>query len=103
MTKKIIAVSYILGKEPQAIEINNNLEAFQDFVNGYIQIIPLDEDLCLICNECGIVDKLPYQEEYKVFGDFLIAKTEEDYIVTMENELVEYVKENIYNLLYKIL
>ncbi|MFQ7451097.1 MAG: DUF3846 domain-containing protein [Flavonifractor plautii] len=40
------------GKAPEAITIPNTLEAMQQMVGGYIEVIPL-EDVCLVCNEEG--------------------------------------------------
>lgn len=44
------------GKEPEAIEIENELEPFQKAVGGFIEVIrpfPEEYHLLLICNEEG--------------------------------------------------
>ena len=40
------------GKAPEVVTIPNTLEAMQQMVGGYIEVIPL-EDVCLVCNEEG--------------------------------------------------
>lgn len=40
------------GKAPKIVTIPNTLEAMQQMVGGYIEVIPL-EDVCLVCNEEG--------------------------------------------------
>ena len=46
------------GKAPEAVAIPNTLEAMQQMVGGYIEVIPL-EDVCLVCNEEGKLMGLP--------------------------------------------
>ena len=46
------------GKAPKVVTIPNTLEAMQQMVGGYIEVIPLD-DVCLVCNEEGKLMGLP--------------------------------------------
>lgn len=39
------------GEKPRVIEIENELSALQEAVDGYIQAVPLAADACIICNE----------------------------------------------------
>ena len=59
------------GKAPEAITIPNTLEAMQQMVGGYIEVIPL-EDVCLVCNEEGKLMGLPGSRR---LGDDIIAGT----------------------------
>ena len=59
------------GKAPEAITIPNTLEAMQQMVGGYIEVIPL-EDVCLVCNEDG---KLNGLEGNRRLGDDIITGT----------------------------
>ena len=59
------------GKAPEAVAIPNNLEAMQQMVGGYIEVIPL-EDVCLVCNEEGKLMGLPGSRR---LGDDIIAGT----------------------------
>ena len=40
------------GKEPEEVTIPNTLEAMQEMVGGFIEIVYLD-GVCLVCNEEG--------------------------------------------------
>lgn len=40
------------GKGPEEVTIQNTLEAMQEMVGGFIEIVYLD-DVCLVCNEEG--------------------------------------------------
>lgn len=41
------------GKEPVVSEIGDDLEALQKAVDGYIEVIDLEESVLLVCNEEG--------------------------------------------------
>lgn len=41
------------GKPAYETEIENTLEAEQEAVGGYIEVLPLDNEKLLICNEEG--------------------------------------------------
>lgn len=47
----------VIAKQPHeaayVTRIKNTLEAFQAFVGGYIQAVPLSQDVIMICNEEG--------------------------------------------------
>lgn len=47
----------VIAKQPHeaayVTRIKNTLEAFQAFVGGYIQAVPLSQDVVMICNEEG--------------------------------------------------
>ena len=59
------------GKVPEAVTIPNTLEAMQQMVGGYIEVIPL-EDICLVCNEEGKLMGLPGSRR---LGNDIIAGT----------------------------
>ena len=59
------------GKAPEAVTIPNTLEAMQQMVGGYIEVIPL-ADVCLVCNEEGKLMGLPGSRR---LGDDVIAGT----------------------------
>ena len=48
------------GKPAYETEIENTLEAEQKAVGGYIEVVPLDNERLLICNEEGMLMELPY-------------------------------------------
>ena len=59
------------GKAPKIVTIPNTLEAMQQMVGGYIEVIPLD-DVCLVCNEEGKLMGLPGNRR---LGNDVIAGT----------------------------
>lgn len=59
--------------------ISDTLENLQSIVDGYIEVIPLDEDLVMICNEMGKVWDL--EENFylgMIRGTVIIAGVDED-------------------------
>lgn len=48
------------GQRPRVTEIENSLSALQQAVGGYIETVTLAEDFCIICNEEGRLQELPY-------------------------------------------
>ena len=48
------------GKKPRITEIENKLSALQEAIGGYIETVTLAEDCCIICNEEGRLQGLPY-------------------------------------------
>ena len=42
------------------VEIENELEALQGIVGGYIECVPLTYETLIICNEEGKIHNLPY-------------------------------------------
>ena len=54
MYKKPETLKIILKKPneaPEVMDIENNLKAKQELVGGLIELVYLDEDLILVCNE----------------------------------------------------
>ena len=48
------------GKAPEIIEIENTLEALQEKVGGYIEVVTMAKNARIICNEEGRLRGLPY-------------------------------------------
>ena len=48
------------GKKPRITEIENSLSALQEAVGGYIETVTFAADCCIICNEEGRLQELPY-------------------------------------------
>jgi hypothetical protein len=47
------------NKAPQVITIENEYEKVRDLVGGYIETVPLEKSLMLVCNEEGKMNKMP--------------------------------------------
>ena len=48
------------GKAPEIVEIENTLEALQAAVGGYIEVVTMSKNACVICNEEGKLWGMPY-------------------------------------------
>jgi hypothetical protein len=65
------------GKAPEQIELANTLKAMQEVVGGYIEIVCLDEDTCLVCNEEGKLQGLDYNRRLEgdiIAGTFFLVR-----------------------------
>ena len=67
------------GKAPEIVEVENELEALQKAVGGYIETFTFAVDACVICNEEGFNIGLPYNTRVgrcHFFGPILIVGTD---------------------------
>ena len=48
-----------VGKSPRVEEINNDLETLKSLVGGYIEVVRMEENILIICNEEGKLNGLP--------------------------------------------
>lgn len=48
-----------VGKNPEVREIENDLKVLNQLVGGYIEVVRVDDDILLICNEEGKIQGLP--------------------------------------------
>lgn len=62
-TKTIRALKVYPRHYPIPTDIDNTLEALQEFVGGYIETVTITEKLVLICNEEGKIKNLPKNRE----------------------------------------
>lgn len=58
-------------EKPKVIEIENELSALQEAVGGYIQVVPVTDKVCVICNEEGKLLGLPHN--IVLCGDILVG------------------------------
>lgn len=56
--EKIRIVIKKVFEEPKVMNIENTLEAKQKLVNGLIEVVPITDDILLICNEEGKLENL---------------------------------------------
>ena len=95
--KKIKVLKVEPGKYPEKAVLNNTLSALQAAVGGLIEIISLETDVCLICNEEG---KLIGLEGNRRLGNDIIAgifyvtgSDDEGNLTSLSGEKYEYYKE----------
>ena len=75
--EKIRIVLKKVAKEPKVMNIENTLEAKQKLVNGLIEVVPITDDILLICNEEGklenLLPNLVFDYDYIVGDCFFIG------------------------------
>jgi len=52
-SKRIKVISIPVGSDPLVVEIAPTLKAMQDLVGGFIEMVPLDGGIELVCDEEG--------------------------------------------------
>ena len=70
-----------VGQEPCYKDIDNTLEAMQSLVNGYIEMVFIGNDNCIVCNEEGRINGMPYNricEGYDIYGDFFVVGVDDE-------------------------
>lgn len=75
MTDTIRVLYKPVGKPFEVREIPNTLEACQELVGGYIEVVKICTNLLLVCNEEGLVRGLPVNRfmNYDFRGDFFLC------------------------------
>lgn len=88
------------GNETEEKEIDNTLEELQKIVGGYIEVIPLQNEigsnLNIVCNEEGKLIGLPLNRALDsdiLCGTFVVVKSDEDNFVSLTDDEVKYIKE----------
>ena len=64
------------GRPPEEVMMANTLEALQGAVGGLIEVVTLDSDVCLICNDEGKLIGLPGNRRLRgdiIAGTFVIV------------------------------
>ena len=69
------------GKEPVAAMLSNNLSSLQSAVGGFIELVGIDENVCILCNEEG---KLMGLEGNRRLGNDVLVGT--FYVVGVNQE-----------------
>lgn len=65
-----------VGETPKRVSIDNSLKAFQKYVGGYIEVIPVGNGLSLICDEEAKLKQRPGNRRVGndiIAGDFFIV------------------------------
>ncbi len=73
-------------QEPKVITIGNSLAALQKLVGGYLEMVPLSTDACMLINEEGIRLHLPPNRRFRsdvLLGNVLIVGRDGDEIVSL--------------------
>lgn len=89
-----------VGKEPIVTTVEDTLEAKQKLVGGLIEIVSLDENTLLVCNEEGKILNMPpnllFDYDYIAGDCFLIGddyKNNGEYRSLTDDEIIKYTAE----------
>ena len=91
-----------VGKRPEVIEIDGNLDELQRLVGGYVEQVVLDEESSILCDEDGYRKESPtnriilHNGKYvcELVGNFLIVGTNEIEICSLSDSQLETYKES---------
>lgn len=82
------------GKDPRTDPLfDNTLEAFQEAVGGYIETVTVATDICLVVNEEGRIQNLPYNLTLcgmPLFGTVIVASFSGDEFVSIKPDRVDF-------------
>lgn len=81
MAEKIRVLSKRPGQPPRSVWMSNSLENFQAAVGGYIEVVTVTSDFCVICNEEGRLLGLPHNcniAGYDFVGNIILAGVDGD-------------------------
>lgn len=76
MADKIRVFTKRPGCPPRSVWVVNRLENLQNHVGGFIETVTFASDMCVICNEEGLIRGLPYNctiAGAAIHGDILIV------------------------------
>ena len=66
---------------PIILEMENTLEALQAAVGGYIETLTITSDACIVCNEEGAINDMPFNCRLmgqQFFGPILVVGVKGD-------------------------
>ena len=80
------------GQVPQIVDVENTLESLQFEVDGWIEAVTFEEDACVICNEEGRIQGIPFNLELMgilFFGTILIVGVDGENFTDLSDAGVE--------------
>ena len=96
MSNKIRILVVEPFKEPYQITIEHTLKNLQRIVGGYIEILQLDHNVDLICNDEGKINRLPLNRfvDYDIIaGTFIIAGHKDSETISLRRKQIKKYKE----------
>lgn len=94
MNNTIKALVFEPNKEGYVHSIENTLRAKQKIVDGLIEVVHIEDGICLICNEEGMLLELP--KHRGIHGTFLIVGDMDGEFISLTDEQITRMKK-IYN------
>lgn len=96
MSNKIRILIVEPNKEPYQKKIQNTLKDLQNIVNGYIEVLQLEHNVDIICNEEGKINGLPLNKvvDYDIIaGTFIIAGHKDSETISLSRKQIKKYKE----------
>ena len=96
MSNKIRILVVEPFKEPYQITIEHTLKNLQRIVDAYIEILQLDQNVDLICNDEGKINRLPLNRfvDYDIIaGTFIIAGHKDSETISLSRKQIKKYKE----------
>lgn len=96
MSNKIRILVVEPFKEPYQIRIEHTLKNLQKIVGGYIEILQLDYNTDLVCNDEGKINRLPLNRfiDYDIIaGTFIIAGHKDSETISLSRKQIKKYKE----------
>ena len=102
--REIVVLMVEPGKHPVELKLTNELDALQKAVSigttyqGLIEIIPLEDNVCLLCNEEGKLIGL--EGNRRVGGDiitgvfYIVGENKDGELTSLPQEKMEYYKKD---------
>lgn len=92
------AIKIPVEGKSKLIEIDNELEALQKAVGGYIETVTIASDCCLIVDEEGRLKDKPLNITASRFGlplvgDVLVVGVEYDHFIDVPDSMIVFMKE----------
>ena len=91
---KVLAVEP--DKDAYIINISNELSEMQDIIEGYIQVIQIEENVVLVCNEEGkLIGLRPNRAIYHdgfvdiIAGNFFLCECDGENFTSISDENIE--------------
>ncbi|NTW04549.1 MAG: DUF3846 domain-containing protein [Peptococcaceae bacterium] len=84
------------GKNIELLEIENTLQACQQIVDGYIEVLNINNKILLICNEEGKFNDLKRNFSIPgdiIFGTVFFCRAEEDSFSSILDEDIDFIKQ----------
>ena len=81
-----------VGMNPEVIEINEELEVYQELVGGWIEVFPFLYDTLCVCNEEGKILGLPQNFIFyndSICGDVFFVSQDGDDFGELTDEQIE--------------
>ena len=93
--ERIKAIYGAPGKSPIIIEVENDLQALQRAVGGFIEAVTIEDGICVLCDEDGRYKGLQPTMVYKgidFVGPVLFVGTDGDEFCSIPNDYVEFLQ-----------